>query len=257
MPQIHPTAVVDPAARLSDDVVIGPFCTVGAGVCLGPGTRLISHAVVDGHTTIGAGCTLYPFVSIGLQTQDLKFKGGAPRVEIGDRCTLREYVTVNAATHDGDATVLGDDGHIMAYAHIAHDCRVGNRVIMANAATLAGHVVVEDQCIIGGLCGVHQFVRLGRLSIIGGCSKVVKDVAPFMMADGNPLAVHTINKIGLERAGVSEDTRRALREAFKILFRENRTAEQALAEMTARLPVSPERDHLMAFVAASERGITR
>ena len=257
MARIHPTAVVDPAARLADDVEVGPYCLIGPRVTLGPGSRLLGHGVVDGDTTLGAGCTLYPFVSVGLQTQDLKFKGGTPRVVIGDRCTLREYVTVNAATYDGDATVIGDDAHIMAYAHIAHDCRVGNRVIMANAATLAGHVVVEDQCIIGGLCGVHQFIRLGRLSIIGGCSKVVKDVAPFMMADGNPLSVHTINKVGLERAGIAEETRRALREAFKILVRENLTTERALEALAARLPASPELDHLAAFVRSSERGLTR
>jgi len=257
MADIHPTAIVAPSAELDADIAIGPYCVVGPRVRIGRGSRLISHVVVDGWTTVGEQCTFYPFASVGLQTQDLKYKGGRPGVRIGDRVTLRESVTVNAATFDGDLTTLGDDGHIMAYAHIAHDCHVGNKVIMANAATLAGHVIVEDQCIIGGLTGVHQFVKLGRLSIIGGCSKVVKDVPPFMMADGNPLAVHTINKVGLERAGISEATQKALRDAFKILYRRNLTAEQALAEMAASLPPSPELDHFTAFVRASERGVTR
>ncbi|HMO50009.1 MAG TPA: acyl-ACP--UDP-N-acetylglucosamine O-acyltransferase [Kiritimatiellia bacterium] len=256
MPEIHSTAVVDPSASIAEEAIIGPYCVVGPRVVLGRGVRLISHVVVDGLTTVGDGCTLYPFVSVGLQTQDLKFKGGSPGVVIGSHTTLRESVTVHAATYDGGVTTVGDHCHIMAYAHIAHDCHVGDRVIMANAATLAGHVVVEEQSIIGGLCGVHQFVRIGRLSITGGCSKVVKDVPPFMMADGNPLSVHTINKVGLERAGVSESTQQTLRDAFKLLYRKNLTTQAALAEM-AELPAGPELEQLMAFVRASERGITR
>ncbi|HMP88603.1 MAG TPA: acyl-ACP--UDP-N-acetylglucosamine O-acyltransferase [Kiritimatiellia bacterium] len=257
MPEIHPTALVASGANLADDVVVGPYCTVGEEVTIDSGTRLVSHVVVDGFTFIGKQCTIYPFAAIGLKTQDLKFKGGRPGVKIGSNNTLREYVTINAATYDGDFTTLGDHGHIMAYVHIAHDCHVGNRVIMANAATLAGHIVVEDQCIIGGLTGVHQFIKLGRLSIIGGCSKVVKDVPPFMMADGNPLSVHTINKLGLERAGISPETQSAMRDAYKIIYRENLTTEKALAKIQSTLPDSPEIRHLINFIQASERGITR
>jgi UDP-N-acetylglucosamine acyltransferase len=257
MADIHATAVVSPGATIAPDVSIGPYCVVGPEVTLGAGTRLISHVVIDGYTTLGAGCTVFPFASIGLQTQDLKFKGGRPGVRIGDHVTIRESVTVHAATYDGDFTTVGHHCHIMAYVHIAHDCHVGNKVIMANAATLAGHVIVEDQCIIGGVSGVHQFVRLGRLSIIGGCSKVVKDVPPFMMTDGNPLRVHTINKLGLERAGLSEETQQVLRRAYKIIYRQNLSAEAAIQAMRDHLPASPELEYLISFVGASERGITR
>jgi len=257
MSEIHPTAVVSPDATIGEDVTIGPYCVVGGRVTLGRGTRLISHVVVDGFTSMGDECTVYPFASIGLKTQDLKFKGGTPGVKIGNHVTIREYVTVNAATYDGDFTTLGNHGHIMAYVHIAHDCHVGNRVIMANAATLAGHVIVEDQCIIGGLCGIHQFVKLGRLSIIGGCSKVVKDVPPFMMADGNPLGIHMINKVGLERAGLNDETLNNLKDAYKIIFRQNLTAERALKIIEDTLPSSPELAHLIDFIRSSERGITR
>jgi UDP-N-acetylglucosamine acyltransferase len=257
MADIHPSAVVASTAVVAPDAVIGPFCVVGPEVTIGAGTRLMSHVVVDGFTRIGAGCTVFPFASLGLQTQDLKFKGGRPGVRIGDHVTIRESVTIHAATFDGDLTTVGDHCHIMAYVHIAHDCHVGNRVIMANAATLAGHVIVEDQCIIGGLSGVHQFVRLGRLSIIGGCSKAVKDVPPFMMADGNPLSVHTINKLGIERAGINEETQQALRRAYKIIYRQNLTMERAIQTLRDTLPESSELSHLIAFLEASDRGITR
>ncbi len=255
-PDIHPTAVVDPAAALGDDVVVGPYCVIGPRVTIGAGSRLLSHVVVDGLTAIGDHCTIFPFASIGLQTQDLKFKGGTPGVKIGNRVTIRESVTVNAATNDGDFTTIGDQCHIMAYAHIAHDCHVGHRVIMANCATLAGHVIVEDQAILGGMTGVHQFVRIGRLTITGGCSKVVKDIPPFMMADGNPLAVHTINKVGLERAGVAASVMADLKKAYKIIYRGKLTSVRAVEELK-QLPASPEIDQLAEFVRTSERGITR
>lgn len=257
MADIHPSAVVAPTAVIAPDAIIGPYCVVGPEVTIGSGTRLTSHVVVDGFTRLGSGCTVFPFASLGLQTQDLKFKGGRPGVRIGDFVTIRESVTVHAATFDGDLTTVGDHCHIMAYVHIAHDCHVGNRVIMANAATLAGHVIVEDQCIIGGLSAVHQFVRLGRLSIIGGCSKVVKDVPPFMMSDGNPLSVHTTNKIGLERAGISAESQQSLRNAYKMIYRQNLTVEKAIQAMRENLPESPEISHLITFLEMSERGITR
>lgn len=256
MADVHPTAVVHASACLAEDVSVGPYCAVGPGVTLGTGTRLISHVVVDGFTSLGEMCLVYPFASIGQQTQDLKFKGGRPGVSIGSHTTIRESVTINAATNDGDYTTVGDHCLIMACAHVAHDCHVGNRVVMANAATLAGHVMVEDQCIIGGLTGVHQFVRMGRLSIIGGCSKVVKDVPPFMMADGNPLGVHAINKVGMVRAGIKEDLIAVMRDAFRILYRNNLAASQAVAELR-KLDAGPEVEHLAQFVELSERGITR
>lgn len=256
MARIHPSAIVAEGARLADEVEVGPFCTVGPDVEIGAGTRLISHCVVDGHTRIGAGCTLYPFCSVGLRTQDLKFRGGAPRTEIGDRTTIRECATIHAATADGDLTRVGSDCLIMAYAHVAHDCLVGNRVIMANVATLAGHVVVEDQAIVGGLAAVHQFVRIGRLAILGGCTKIVKDVPPFMTADGNPAEVRMINKLGLERAGFMADAQAAVKQAFRILYREGLTTSRAVERIDAELSGSPEVQELLCFVRGSQRGIT-
>jgi UDP-N-acetylglucosamine acyltransferase len=255
MPRIHPTAVVAPGARLGEDVEIGPGCVVGEHVALGAGTRLLAHVVVDGHTTLGAGCTVHPFASLGGQTQDLKFRGGAPRVEIGDRTTLREYVTVNAATADGDVTRVGSGCLLMASAHVAHDCVVGDEVIIANCGTLAGHVVIEDRAILGGLSGVHQFVRIGTMAIVGGCSKVTQDVPPYMMADGHPLAVAAINAVGLKRRGVPPETQRRLKEAHRLLYREGLGTREALERIAAEIPACPEIAHLVAFVRASERGI--
>lgn len=256
MPTIHPTAVIEPGARIDEDAVIGPYCVIGGQVSIGRGSHLMNHVAVNGFTAIGDHCTIFPFASLGQQTQDLKFKGGTPGVRIGSHVTIRESVTVNAATYDGDFTTVGDHCHIMAYAHIAHDCHVGNRVIMANNATLAGHVIVEDQSILGGLTAVHQFVRIGRLSITGGCSKVVKDIPPFAMADGNPASVHMVNKVGLERAGVSDEIQRSLKEAYKMIYRKNLTVAAALEAMN-ELASSPELDSLKTFIRSSERGIAR
>jgi UDP-N-acetylglucosamine acyltransferase len=257
MPEIHPGAVVDPGAEIGEGAAIGPFCAIGPHVRIGAGARLISHVVVDGWTTVGAGCTVFPFASLGTQTQDLKYKGGVPRVEIGARTTIREYVTVNAATNDGDVTRVGEECHIMAYAHIAHDCVVGNRVIIANAGTLAGHVVLEDQAIVGGLVGIHQFVHIGRLGIIGGCSKVTQDVPPFMMADGHPLEIHGINSVGLKRAGVDDHAQAMLKKAYRLLYRQNLTTAKALEEIERQIDALPEVAHLVEFVRKSERGITK
>ena len=257
MARIHPTAIVDPGAELGADAEIGPYCVVGPHARIGDGARLMAHVFMDGWITLGAGCTVFPFASLGTQTQDLKFKGGAPRVEIGERTTLREYVTVNAATADGDATRIGARCHIMAYAHIAHDCTVGNDVIMANCATLAGHIAVEDQAIIGGLCGVHQFVRIGRMSIIGGCSKVTQDVPPFMMADGHPLEIRGINSVGLKRRGVGEEAQRQLKTAYRILYREGLSTSQALERLAAEGAGGVEIRELVEFIRHSSRGIVR
>ena len=255
MARIHPTAIVDPGAELGENTDIGPYCVIGPHVKIGAGARLMAHVFMDGWTTLGAGCTVFPFASLGTQTQDLKYKGGASRVEIGESTTIREYVTVNTATADGDVTQVGSRCHIMAYAHIAHDCRVGDEVIMANCATLAGHILIEDQVIIGGLCGVHQFVRIGRLSIVGGCSKVTQDVPPFMMADGHPLAIHGINSVGLKRHGVSEAAQRHLKNAYRILYREGLSTSQALERLEAEPEKSPETAELLHFIRHSNRGI--
>lgn len=257
MTNVHPSAVVHPGAELGDGVDIGPYCVIGPNVRIGSGTKAMAHVFVDGWTTIGANCTIFPFASIGTQTQDLKYKGGQPRVEIGDRNTLREFVTVNAATSDGDVTRIGSDCHIMAYAHVAHDCIVGNGVIMANAATLAGHVIVEDMVGIGGLCGIHQFVRLGKLCYIGGCSKATQDIPPFMIADGTPLSMHTINSVGLKRRGVSDESQGLLKKAYKILYRENLSVSQAVEKIEKEIQLVPEVQYLVDFIKSSTRGITK
>jgi UDP-N-acetylglucosamine acyltransferase len=254
---IHPSAIIHPNAQLGSNCHIGPFCVIGEHVTLGPDCKLHSHVVIDGHTTLGAGNELFPFAAIGLKTQDLKWKGGVTRTLIGDHNVFRENTTVHSATNDGDATVIGSHNHFLAYTHIAHDCRVGSHIVMSNVGTLAGHVIVEDHAIIGGLAAVHQFCRIGRMAIIGGCSKVVQDVPPFMLADGNPAETKALNKVGLERNGVSEDSQAALKKAFKILFRDGLTVSNALLKIEAELPQLPELQHLIAFVKASERGISK
>lgn len=256
MAEIHSTAIIDSDAELAEGVSVGPYCVIGKQVSIGKGTRLISHVCIEGPTTIGSCCTIHPFACIGFISQDLKYKGGAPGVIIGDNNTIREYVTINTATFDGDNTLLGNRCHIMAYCHVAHDCTVGDEVIMANAATLAGHVTVEHQAIIGGLCGIHQFVHVGRLSIIGGCSKAVKDVPPFMTADGNPLEIRGINAIGLKRHGIDRENITTLKNAFKMLYHQDFSVSQAVEKMKAELENTPELTHLYAFIERSERGLT-
>jgi UDP-N-acetylglucosamine acyltransferase len=181
---LHPSAIIHPNARVGADCEIGPYCVIGEHVELGERCRLHSHVVIDGHTRLGRENEIFPFASIGLKTQDLKWTSGLTRTEIGDHNTFREYGTVNSATGDGETTIIGSDNHILAYCHIAHNVRLGNHIIMSNVATLAGHIVVEDHAVIGGLAAVHQFCRIGRMAMVGGCSKVVQDVPPFMIADG-------------------------------------------------------------------------
>src|SRR6185503_12224901 len=220
---IHPTAVIHLKAHLGSGCFIGPYCVIGEHVTLGNNCHLHSHVVVEGHTTLGEANEIFPFACIGMRTQDLKWKGGVARTEIGNNNTFRESVTVHSSTHDGQATIIGSNNNLLAYSHVAHDVRLGDYIIMSNVATLAGHVIVEDYAIVGGLAAIHQFCRIGKMSIIVGCSKVVQDVPPFMLVDGNPGQTRTINKIGLERNGVSEEAQTALRQAYKILFREGLT----------------------------------
>jgi UDP-N-acetylglucosamine acyltransferase len=257
MKSIHPTAVVHPDAQIGAGCFIGPYCVIGEHVLLGDRCKLHSHVVIDGHTKLGACNEVFPFACIGLKTQDLKWQGGTTHIEIGEGNTFREYVTVNSATADGGVTRIGSHNHILACAHIAHECTLGNHIVMSNVATLAGHIVVEDHAIVGGLAAVHQFCRIGRMSIIGGCSKVVQDVPPFMLVDGNPAVTRTINKVGLDRNGVSEKTQSALKRAFKILFRGGLTVPNALAKIETKLPRSVELKHLIDFVRISERGLCK
>ena len=255
MGSIHPTAIIHPKAQIGPGCDVGPYCVIGERAILGEGCKLHSHVVLDGVTQLGQGNEIFPFACIGLKTQDLKWKGGLTRTEIGDHNTFREYVTIHSATSDGEATVVGSNNHILAYCHIAHNCTLGNHIIMSNVATLAGHVTVGDHAVVGGLAAVHQFCRIGKLAMIGGCSKVVQDIPPFMIGDGNPAETRTINKVGMERNGVPEEAQAALRQAYKILFREGLTIPNALAKIEQELRPVPEVQHLVQFVRASERGI--
>jgi UDP-N-acetylglucosamine acyltransferase len=257
MTHVHSTAVVHPKAQIGDSCEIGPYCVIGEHVVLGPACRLHSHVVIDGHTALGRENEIFPFASIGLKSQDLKWKGGVTHTQIGDRNTFRESVTVHSATGDGQTTVVGSDNHIMAYCHLAHNVRIGDHVIMSNVGTLAGHVMVDDYAVIGGVVAIHQFCRIGRMSMIGGCSKVVQDVPPFMLADGNPAKTRTINKVGLDRRGVSEEAQTALKQAYKILFREGLTTSNALEEIEKKWSALPEIQHLMQFSRSSERGLSK
>jgi len=253
---IHPTAVIHPRAQIGADCEIGPYCVIGENVVLGDKCRLHSHVVIDGLTTLGKGNEIFPFASIGLKTQDLKWKGGVTRTQIGDYNTFREYVTVHSATGDGETTVVGSHNHILAYGHLAHNVTLGDHIIMSNVGTLAGHVTVEDHAIIGGLAAVHQFCRIGRMACIGGCSKVVQDIVPYMLSDGNPAKTRTVNKVGLERNGISEKAQSALKKAYKILFREGLITTNALSRIESELPPLPEVTHLIEFIRNSTRGIS-
>jgi len=254
---IHPTAIIYPGAQVAAECEIGPYCVIGEHATLGKGCRLYAHVVIEGHTTLGEGNQVFPFACIGMQSQDLKYKGGLTRVEIGDHNTFRESVTVNRATSDGGVTRIGSHNHILAYSHVAHDVTLGNHIIMSNVATLAGHVVVEDYAVVGGVAAIHQFCRIGKMSIIGGCSKIVQDVPPFMLVDGNPGQTRTINKVGLERQGISAEAQAALRQAYKILFREGLTIANAANRIEAEFPGIAEIQHLLQFVRSSERGISK
>jgi UDP-N-acetylglucosamine acyltransferase len=254
---VHPTAIVHPSAKLGADCAIGPYCIVGEHVALGDGCKLHSHVVIDGHTTLGKANEIFPFASLGLKTQDLKWKGGVTRVEIGDRNTFREGVTIHSATDDGGVTRVGSHNNMLAYVHVAHDCLVGDHVIMSNLATLAGHVTVEDHAIIGGLAAVHQFCRVGKFAMIAGCARVLQDIPPFMMAEGSPASTRTVNKVGLARHGVSEAAQAALRQAYKLIFREGLTLTNALVRVETELPPLPEVQHLVSFIRNSQRGIAR
>jgi UDP-N-acetylglucosamine acyltransferase len=257
MSALHSTAVIHPKAQIGADCEIGPYCVLGEHVVLGDGCRLHSHVVIDGHTTLGRENEIFPFACVGKKTQDLKWKGGVTRVEIGDHNTIRESVTIHAATDDGDATRIGSHNHILNCCHIAHDCVLGNGIIMSGYAGLAGHVVVEDHVVLAGYVAVHQFCRIGTMAMIGGCSKARQDVPPYMLADGNPAVTVTVNKVGLERNGVSEEAQAALKQAYKMLFREGLTVTNALVRIEAELAPLPEIQRLVQFARTSERGLSK
>jgi UDP-N-acetylglucosamine acyltransferase len=255
--QIHPTAIVDPGAELGPGVEVGPYCLIGAGVRVGAGTVFKGHVVVDGPTQIGENNLFYPFGAIGQRSQDLKYRGEPTYLEIGNGNTFREFVTIHRATAPEGRTRIGHRGNFLAYSHIAHDCLVGDDVIFSNNGTLAGHVTVEDHVIISGLSAVHQFCRIGRHAILGGCSKIVQDVPPFMIADGNPAAIRGINKVGLERANFEKETLLELKEAYRLLYRSDLNTAQAVQRIKESLRDIKEIRQIIEFIEASQRGIVR
>lgn len=255
--QIHPTAIIHPGAQLGQNVKIGPYCVIGSAVTIGDGTQIFSHVVVDGYTFIGADCELHPFSRIGGQTQDLKFKGGQPGVKVGERTVIREYVTINAATNDGEFTTVGSNCLIMAYCHIAHCCHVGNHVILANLVQLSGHVIIEDMVTIEGRGGVVQFCRIGTMAFIGAGSLIRKDVPPYTIGVGTPFEVRGTNKIGMERRGVNDESRKQLKEAYRLLYRKELSVSQALEQIESTLVQTEEVVYLVEFIKNSQTGITR
>lgn len=253
--QVHPTAIVDPAAQLGADVAIGPYCVVGAKVRLGDKVQLMSHVVVEGRTSLGAGSVVYPFASLGHRPQDLKFHGEDSSLEIGVNNQIREHVTMNPGTEGGGMiTRIGDNGLFMMASHVAHDCQLGNNVILANNATLAGHVHVGDFVIIGGLSAVHQFVRIGPYAIIGGMSGVESDVIPFGLVKGERAHLAGLNMVGLERRGFNRDDVRALRSAYRMLFAPEGTLAERLEETATHYKDQKQVEHIVEFIrAASSR----
>jgi UDP-N-acetylglucosamine acyltransferase len=254
---IHPSAVVHEGAQLGVDVEIGPYSVIGPHVRLGDRTRIMPHVFLDGHTTLGVECTVFPFASIGSLTQDLKYRGGTTYVEVGDRTTFREYVTVHSGTADGEVTRVGSGCLIMAYCHVAHGSRVGDRVIMANAASLSGDVLVEDDAVIGGMTGIHQFTRIGRMAMVGGMSRITQDVPPFMLVEGNPAAAHGVNSVKMQRTNIPAETQAVIKKAYRLLYREKLSTRQAVERIRAELPSLPEIQQLLAFIESSERGILK
>jgi UDP-N-acetylglucosamine acyltransferase len=257
--EIHPTAILNPKAEIDGGVVIGPFCIIGEGVRIKRGTKLISSVVIEGDTEIGENCIIYPFTSIGLPPQDLKYKGEKTGLKIGNDNIIREYVTVHRASIGGDGiTTIGDKNFLMAYAHIAHDCKIGSHIILANAATLAGHVVVEDYAIISGLTAIHQFTRIGAYAMVGGFSGVGQDVPPYTIASGARAKLFGLNTIGLKRHGFSDAKINHLKKAYKILFREKRTLKDAIKKIQEDLSYTDEIKHLIDFIQQKNaRGICR
>ncbi|MGQ9796626.1 acyl-ACP--UDP-N-acetylglucosamine O-acyltransferase [Desulfosoma sp.] len=255
---IHATAIVDPKAELADDVVIGPYAVIGPHVRIGSGTSIGAHTVIDGWTEIGAHNRISSFVSIGFPPQDLKYKGGPTRLIIGNGNTIREYATIHRGTeHGGGVTRIGDHNLIMAYVHVAHDCILHNRVIMANAAMLAGHVVIEDDAVIGGLAAIHQFTRIGTHAYIGAKAGIKKDIPPYMLATGYPAKLYGPNLVGLKRKGFSTEAIQGLKKAYRVIFRSGQTLSEALQEVRREVRDVAEVENLVRFIEGTQRGITR
>ncbi len=258
MIQVDKHAVVHDCAEIGDNCVIGPFCTVAADTKIGANTRLRSHVVVEQHTVIGEDCDIFPFVTLGIQSQDLKYVANTVTyTEIGDRNIIREFVSVHSGTEEGSMSKVGDDCALLAHAHVAHNCTVGNHVVMSHSATLGGHVIIGNYANIGGLSAIHQFCHVGTAAMVGGMCKVVQDVLPFTIADGAPAHMRVINKIGMERAGYSSEEIAEVRKAFRILFMRELRLETAVAEVEGEFPDSPRIALMIEAINSSQRGLAR
>ena len=256
--KIHPTAIIAPDAQLDEGVEIGPYAIIKSDVKIGKNTIIGSHTVIDDYTHIGEGCHIFQFCSIGAPPQDLKFGGEKTRVIIGNFNTIREFVTIHrSTTSDIGVTMIGDHNLIMAYCHVAHNCKLGNRIVMSNAATLAGHIHIEDYAIISGLTGIHQFCRIGAHCMVGGASAVVKDVPPYTIAQGNHAKLYGLNLIGLKRRNFPEKTIKALKEAYQIIFRSDLLLEKAVKKAQEEVEDCAEVRHFIQFIKESERGMCR
>jgi len=256
---VHPTAILDPGAKIDSSCQIGPYCVVGPGVELGQRCRLISHVVMEGPSKIGADNTFFPFSSIGTPPQDLTYRGEPTRLEMGDHNQIREFVTINRGTlKGGGLTRVGSHTLIMAYSHVAHDCRIGDRVILANAATLGGHVIVEDWATVGALCPVHHFVRIGAYSFIGGGTTITRDVLPFSKtAAARDTHAYGVNATGLERRGFSRERIRKIHHAYKVLLASKLNTSQALEKLKQEADRGEDVELLIRFIEASERGVIK
>jgi UDP-N-acetylglucosamine acyltransferase len=256
-PKIHSTAIITSGAKISEGAEIGPYCIVGNNVKIGKNTKLASHVVIE-NTEIGENCDVYPFTSIGLPPQDIRYKGEKTKVRIGDGNIIREYITIHRASVSGDGvTKIGNNNFLMAYVHIAHDCHLGNNIIMANATTLGGHVVVEDFAFIGGLVAVHQFARIGAHSMIGGFSAIPQDIPPYTTAAGERAKLYGLNTVGLKRRNFSDATISDLKKAYKILFRSKHTLKEAIDKVKHDLGQSEEVKNFIEFIEKNKRGICR
>ncbi len=255
---IHPTALVDPKAEIDANVTIGPYAIIREHVNIGAGTIIGPHAAIDPYTTIGPDCRIFQFASVGATPQAIKFGGEETYARIGRGTVIREFVTINRGTgFGGGVTEVGEENFLMAYCHIAHDCKTGRQVILANNATLAGHITIEDYVTIGGLTAIHQFVRIGKYAYVGGKSAVVKDIPPYVIAAGDRATLHGLNKVGLKRRGMTEETLSALKKTYRIIFRFGLTLNESIARVKAEVDQVPEVIQFIDFIQSSSRGITR
>ena len=253
---IHPTAIIDPQAKLDPTVEVAPYAVIGPDVKIGANTKIGAHVVISGHTEIGCDNHIYPGAAIGLEPQDLKYKKEKSFVKIGDRNTIREYVTVNRATAEGEETVIGSDNLLMAYVHVAHNCILGDRIVIANSVALAGHVEVESKAVIGGMLGVHQFVKIGTMAMLGGMSRIDRDVPPYMLVEGNPSHVRSLNLVALRRNSFSSEELSLMKKAYRTLYKSGLTMVQALKELEP-LTDNQHINHLCKFMDASMNGKRR